>query len=266
MTTGISQLDTNFTMQQGELVVIGAKSSHGTTSFIIDITLHNNKNNKNTVIYSYENSQQELLAMVSKKSDDELNIIQSHFTITQLIDDIRIQHKTNKIDMVIIDSIQLIKNNSTFPTTYSDARDLKNLAMELDIVVLVVSKIAEPYKNKLNLVRPILHDLDKNSEFTQFASKVLIIYRKSIDNKILDQINQDEAIKNNKKYKSTYVNNLIDDTELIIVKNKTHLQIPQIIKINFDKLNIKFINKGAVYIDPKAKTLDSLDDLEPPKL
>ncbi|MDO8167993.1 replicative DNA helicase [Candidatus Phytoplasma melaleucae] len=247
LSTGYYNLDeVTLGLKPEELIIIAARPSMGKSSFMMNLAVKIAQQNKNTqaavAIFSLEMSNEQLSSrMLSAQSEiphkniqlsmlnenqllllknttaklENLNIYFDDSVAVNILD-IRTQCRKlkyqNKLDIVIIDYLQLIKknqktNNYGFYNRQEEVSDisksLKQMARELKIPVIALSQLSREVE-KREEKRPILSDLRDSGSIEQDADIVMFLYRKHYYSK--EHHNQ----------------SLIDlgHTELIIAKNR----------------------------------------------
>lgn len=96
----------------------------------------------------------------------------------------RLQHlmaEHGKIDLVIVDYLQLARGSRRSGRSRTEevaeiARDLKNLAKELDVPILALAQLSRECEKRENK-RPMLSDLRESGELEQAADIVIFLYR-----------------------------------------------------------------------------------------
>ena len=87
---------------------------------------------------------------------------------------------SKKVEMVVVDYLQLISYNAKGRTREQEvshvARALKNIAKELDITVVALSQLSRNV-SKRETGRPTLADLRESGEIEQAADVVAFVYR-----------------------------------------------------------------------------------------
>jgi replicative DNA helicase len=91
-------------------------------------------------------------------------------------------HRTDQLDLLIIDYLQLIKTNQTFGTRDLEigyiTGELKSLAKELNTPVILLAQLSRPPKGTKIQV-PVLSDLRESGNIEQDADKVIFPHRPS---------------------------------------------------------------------------------------
>ena len=206
--------------QKQDLVIIGGSSSMGKTSFALNVAVNAAKRDYKCVVFSYEMSvNQMLMRMVSGDAgidnkhmlkgaiyqEEWTKIHQSiggfdkiplyidecrNTSLKYLLNRIRQYVVTNKIDMVVVDYLQLISYNINGRSREQEVshvtRALKNLAKELDITVLALSQLSRNV-SKRDGGRPTLADLRESGEIEQAADTVIFVYRPEYYNIKVDE-------------------------------------------------------------------------------
>ncbi|MDV3143957.1 MAG: DnaB-like helicase C-terminal domain-containing protein, partial [Candidatus Phytoplasma australasiaticum] len=179
----------------------------GKTTFMMNLAIKIAKKNKNIIIFSLEMSNQQLGSrMLSSETGIEHKKIQlgllspkelaiSEITINNMsklniyfddsssvnISDIR--HKCrnmknkNKLDIIIIDYLQLISKVNKFNRQEEVAeisRNLKQMARELKVPVLALSQLSREVEKRENKT-PILSDLRDSGSIEQDADIVMFL-------------------------------------------------------------------------------------------
>ena len=209
--SGVQPLDNfMFGWEYGEMVVIAGAPSMGKTAFALEVFKNAILYNYKPVFFSLEMSDQALLkrmfaseseievskmrsmnldnrevAMLSKTGDKfkeyDFWIDYKSRKINKICNQIRkfvIRHKTK---MVILDYLQLadcdgVKTNNREQQIAIMSRQLKEIAAELDIVILPLSQINRGVNNRDNK-RPMLSDLRESGAIEQDADMVCFVYR-----------------------------------------------------------------------------------------
>ena len=215
MTTGLSNLDyvTNG-LHDGDLIILGARPSMGKTAFALQLALNVAQLNEGASVafFSLEMPSRQLgQRLFSSMSGVEMNKIkngvvnneefnainQSANQFAQLnffVDDdggvtmndikqkCRTLHKEDKLDMVFIDYLQLINTPSEISNQNRQqivagmSRELKQLARELDVPILVLSQLSRAVEQREDKV-PMLADLRESGSIEQDADLVMFLYR-----------------------------------------------------------------------------------------
>lgn len=211
--SGFSNLDLlTQGFQKSELIVLAARPSMGKTALSLNIALNALKISKLPVLFfSLEMSKQQIMYRILAS---ETNISQTRLKTGQLykndwikfnktikflsklpffiddshnlsIQEIRSKIKQilveqNKIGLVIIDYLQLIKNininNQNRVQELSNiTRSLKNLAREFNLPIIALSQLSRNVENRLDQ-KPILSDLRESGSIEQDSDLVLLLY------------------------------------------------------------------------------------------
>ncbi len=220
--TGFKLLDqlTNG-LQPSNLIVIGGRTSMGKTSFALNIA-HNAAVNENrgVLIFSLEMSKLEVADRLivsharvdsSKYRRGDLDeyefgrVVEAAGKLSEApiyIDDtgdltllemktIARQLKSKRqIDLVIVDYIQLMYAGKSDARRYESraqevskiARDLKVMAMDLEVPVIAVSQLRRVPSNVARK-EPSLEDLKESGGIEQNADVVILLYRPEVDDK-----------------------------------------------------------------------------------
>jgi replicative DNA helicase len=88
--------------------------------------------------------------------------------------------RLGRLDLLIIDYLGLVRTGATFSSRYLEVGyitgDLKNLARELDIPVILLSQLNRPVKGAA-VREPQLEDLRESGDIEQDADIVLLLHK-----------------------------------------------------------------------------------------
>ena len=215
--TGLSGLATHFVdldntlagLQEGNLIIIAARPSMGKSSLALNIATNAAKEKKTVAFFSLEMTKEELVqrvlfseAKVSSgdarkgqlgpekwsrvvEAASKVNTMPLYFddasviTITDIRAKSRRLKASKKLDLIVVDYIQLMQGNSRDNRQQEIAeisRNLKGLARELKVPIIALSQLnraAEAREDK----RPRLGDLRESGAIEQDADIVMMIYR-----------------------------------------------------------------------------------------
>jgi len=211
--TGFIQLDKlTLGLQRNDLIVVAGRSCAGKTIFLVNIARHlavKAEEEAAIVIFSLEKSAEDFsMAMLSCETGIKMSnlrkgqlkpkdwrdlasatgrLAEANVTIddTSLIsvDDLYsrcVQLKeTDKLDIVMIDSLQLIKPSKFYEDAHQEIAEklsgLKSLARELKVPVVISSRIND--HDYYDARRPLLEDLPGSCAIDQYADLILFIRR-----------------------------------------------------------------------------------------
>ena len=199
--------------QESNLIIVAARPSVGKTSFLLDIARNASlKAGKNVAMFSLEMSNSEITdRLISSQVGMNLwDYRMGHFDSSKLenladvmgrlseanlyIDDtpgVNIMEMStkarrldleNKIDLIIVDYLQLISgtNKENRVQEVSEiSRFLKNLARELKIPVIAASQLSRAVENRTSKI-PQLSDLRESGAIEQDADVVIFLHREEI--------------------------------------------------------------------------------------
>jgi len=207
--TGIHKLDKiTGGLQKTDLVIIAGDSSQGKTSFALTILKNAVLNYKAcAAVYSLEMSRSQLIARILstmteipsndilsrcltyeeaelvERATSQLNPLPVYFdegscsTIDQICNSIRRLTIKKKINLVIVDYLQLVgsglKNKTDESQLAEIARRLKNIAKELNIVVIALSQFNRDPSNP----RPTVTRLRGSGQIVEASDVVLLLWR-----------------------------------------------------------------------------------------
>ena len=201
-------------LHNGELTVIGARPGVGKTTFSLQLAENIAKKGKNVCYVSLEMSEiqmiQKLLSLRtginSRKirngdmTEDEkmlvgtecmklgelnFKLITKASTIQQIEISARRLKNQNKIDLLIIDYLQLLRNNGKFNSREQEVADisrtLKLLSLELDIPIIALCQL----NRNASKQAPTLADIRESGSIEQDADNVIFLYQENQENDIV---------------------------------------------------------------------------------
>lgn len=201
-------------LHDGELTVIGARPGVGKTTFALQIAENISKKSKQVVYISLEMSSiqmiQKLLSMRTginsrkirngdlneneieavgldcmKLGDLKLNILTKINDIQKIEIVARRLKNRNKIDLLIIDYLQLVKNLGNFRSREQEVADisrtLKLLSLELEIPIIALCQL----NRNASKSEPTLADIRESGAIEQDADNVIFLYERNTENNII---------------------------------------------------------------------------------
>lgn len=217
--TGFNMLDSLLVgLQRSALIILAARPSIGKTSMALNIARNAAVDHKAVVaLFSVEMSKNEIVqrflsseadvgsthVRLGKYSEDEERRIMEasgilseapiyiddspQLRVVEIRSKARRLHFERKIDLIIIDYLQLLKgetrNDNRVQEISEITRSLKALARELNVPVLAVSQLSRAIETRLSH-KPQLSDLRDSGSIEQDADVVLFIHR---DEKYYDE-------------------------------------------------------------------------------
>jgi len=210
--TGFTDLDDlTAGFQKSELIVIAGRPSHGKTAFAMNIARNATVDHQKSVaIFSLEMSFRELMLRLlagearvngkklktGRSTNDEWKRVlhtyhklktnlfiddTSELTILEIRAKARRLRKEQKIDMVIVDYLQLVRGTDDFERRDLEvayvSRGLKALAKELDIPVVACAQLNRSSEQRGKEKRPQLVDLRESGAIEQDADVVIFVHR-----------------------------------------------------------------------------------------
>jgi len=234
VTTGFKQLD-YFTagLQKAELIILAARPSMGKTSLMLNIAQNASLAGRYVYIFSLEMSARQmatrmicsealvnshhvrtgrfndeehdrLLAAAEKLSHCQLKVNDSASDLAEIVGIAKREAENGKLDLICIDYLQLINTRFAKGETRDReigtiTRQLKALAKELDVPVMVLSQLSRVNENQ-KARRPTLNALRDSGNIEQDADTVIFLHsdqyyeRESADSEQLDEWETDVMI------------------------------------------------------------------------
>ncbi len=213
--TGLDELDAILSgLQGGKLYIVAGRPSMGKSALALGMGLAAAEEGTPAALYSFEmdgaENSQRALAFISdvdagKLRDGALNeaewmlvmdAAEKLRAIPLLIDDnpsgniaelcssARRLHREGKLDLLIVDYIQIMIGNSKVNREQQVAeisRGLKLLAKELDIPVIALSQLNRSLEARVDK-RPMMSDLRESGSLEQDADVIMFVYRDDVYN------------------------------------------------------------------------------------
>lgn len=208
--TFIKEIDTIIGgFEYSDLIIIAGAASMGKTSFMLKLLQNLINNDRSVAIFSLEMSNNQLLTrLIAMETEidikriryndlDEtdwsrINKVIGQYETKRLVMDgatVKLNDVLNKIkklkikdniDIVFIDYLQLVTDSNTKSSREQEvariARSLKNIAKELNIVVVALSQLSRALTLRDNK-RPMLSDLRESGEIEQAADTIMFAFR-----------------------------------------------------------------------------------------
>jgi len=214
--TGFEKIDSRFNgWKGGQFIVEAGTPGAGKTTYAMNIAFNTSKD-KSVHVFSMEMSKRELMQRMiassggipikllqdaSALNKDEyctklnvaVNLVKDRqmvvddgaaLDISQIFSRARRQNRKVKTDLLIIDYLQLIKDKTAgnrYEEVSSVSRKLKQLAKELDCVVLALSQLNRKVMDRADK-RPVLSDLRESGQIEQDADIIQFLFREEVYN------------------------------------------------------------------------------------
>lgn len=229
ITSGYPSLDKMISgFNPSDLIIIAARPSMGKTAFALNTAFNAANAGKSILIFSLEMSSSQILQrLLSIKSGIGIQKIKNGFlkdddwkklgnasnflgnfhiniadipniTVIEMRATARRMKAAGKLDMIIVDYLQLIKgSNLRIENRQQEiseiSRSLKGLARELDVPVIALSQLSRAVEQRADR-RPMLSDLRDSGAIEQDADIVAFLYRDGYYNEKNDITNGDTEI------------------------------------------------------------------------
>ena len=216
--TGFSGVPTGFValdrllqgLQPSDLVIVAGRPGMGKTSLLLSISRHAAKVHKSNIFVVTLETSRELLAqrLVAQETGIELQRIRSGklksdewqlladaietlsevhlflddtpaITMHQMRSTCRQLHMKNRLDLVVVDYLQLISGGERFENRVQEVsyitRQLKALASELNVPVLAAAQLSRAVEQRADK-HPLLSDLRESGSIEMDADVVMFLY------------------------------------------------------------------------------------------
>lgn len=201
-------------LHQGELTVIGARPGVGKTTFSLQIAEKIASKNKNVTYVSLEMSEEQIIQkLIARKtrvnsrkirngdltqeeidkiglacgevSELPISILTKANTIQQIEIEARRMKNRDKLDLMVIDYLQLVRNMGNFKSREQEVADisrtLKLLSLELEIPIIALCQLnRNASKNE-----PTLADIRESGSIEQDADNVIFLYQQNSEDNIV---------------------------------------------------------------------------------
>lgn len=229
ITSGYPSLDKMISgFNPSDFIIIAARPSMGKTAFALNTAFNAAKSGKSILIFSLEMSSSQILQrLLSIKSGIGIQKIRNGFlkdddwkklgnasnflgnfhiniadipniTVMEMRAAARRMKAAGKLDMIIVDYLQLIKgSNLRIENRQQEiseiSRSLKGLARELDVPVIALSQLSRAVEQRADR-RPMLSDLRDSGAIEQDTDIVAFLYRDGYYNEKNDTTKGDTEI------------------------------------------------------------------------
>ena len=193
--TGFRDLDNCIkNIKTGSLITIGGRPAMGKTELTLSIVNHLIQNNKKVAYFNLNMSEDYFInRLIANKTNLPIkNIFERQIELNSIISDLdcyennnlkifneynltidKLEQKIGNSELVVIDYIQLIKFDSP---EIDIIQELKRIAIEKNIVIIVLSQISRRVERRNNKY-PLLADLKIFDSLEELSDVVLMIYR-----------------------------------------------------------------------------------------
>lgn len=209
--TGFYDFDSSYGgFDLGEFIVIGGRPAMGKTQFLVNLAL-NISIEKPVLYFTFDQSdyfltnrfisslshipmthllhcninteQKEKLAQIKEEISKHKIFINDSFNDSISAFKVHCQKMINEegVKVIFVDSLQMIKSNKYHNNREDEinhiSRELKNIAKDLNVCVIVTSQLSKVVEERGGDKRPILSDLRECGAIEQDADKVILMYR-----------------------------------------------------------------------------------------
>ena len=203
--TGFPTLDQYLTIDGGDMVVVGARPAVGKTAFAIQMAEQMADLGKKVLVFNLEMVENQIFErMLSTEMGFSLSKIKrlqglqkgeetdkyhkaletimsrdlTFITGSQKVSDIRMSTRQIKPDVVIVDYLQLVKsdasyNNNRYAEVGQISHDLKSLAIEMEIPIVVLTQLNRIAKAT---DEPSMNEIRESGDIEQDASVILLLW------------------------------------------------------------------------------------------
>jgi len=251
--TGFTDLNKKTTgFGKGDLIIIAARPAMGKTSLVLNMALKNIMQDRGVAFFSLEMpAEQLMLRLLSAKTSIPLQNLRignlrdeewSHLSkamdelsnknlfvddggslnINQLKAKLRKLKGKNRIDLVIIDYLQLMIGTGSkdrHQEVSEISRGLKMLARELEIPVIALSQLNRGVDSRADK-RPMLSDLRESGAIEQDADIILFVYRDDVYRERDEREKEKKARDEGKDYTNKFESKMEEEAEIIIGKQR----------------------------------------------
>ncbi len=213
--TGFFELDRlTDGLHEGELTIIGARPGVGKTTFSLQIADKIATRKKHIAYISLEMSKEQIIQKLLAKrtrvnsrkirngdlkeeeinkigiacgeiSELPINILTKANTIQQIELEARKMKNRNKLDLLIIDYLQLLRNTGNFKSREQEvaeiSRTLKLLSLELEIPIIALCQLNRNASKSV----PTLADIRESGSIEQDADNVIFLYQEDKEENIV---------------------------------------------------------------------------------
>ncbi len=235
-------------LQKGDLVILAARPSMGKTAFALNMAVAAAKD-YSVAFFSLEMPKEHLMArilssvsyvdgykfkknLLTKLDWEKINIAQEQIsdyslfiddtpglTLAQLMWKAKKHHNNHKVDMIIVDYMQLISGprgslgDNRQAEVSAISRGLKQLARELNVPLIALSQLSRRVEQREDK-RPLMSDIRESGAIEQDADLIAFLYREAYYKKTEEQNNDDMRHQSTKVIIAKHRNGAVGDIEL----------------------------------------------------
>lgn len=228
--SGFSELDRiTAGFQPSDLIIVAGRPSMGKSAFVFNVAenIAIGKPKNAVAIFSLEMSKDQLVRRIicsqaeidmydlrmgklTKEDKDRIALVSGQISDSRIIiDDTpgitvaelrskarRMQKKHGKLDLIIVDYLQLMRGKSEASREQEISgisRGLKALAKELNTPIIALSQLNRNLEGRVDK-RPLLSDLRDSGQIEQDADVVMLLYRDEVYNSLTERPGEAEVI------------------------------------------------------------------------
>ena len=209
---GLDKIDDYIMLVGGDITIIGARPSVGKSAFALQIAIINALRGKKVGYFNLEMLNKQILDRIlsnvsglslarvqravgflgdeqmryedAMQNIDNMNLIISTGSKTEL--DIKAECRHENFDLIIIDYLQLVRYSKRTESRRVEvgevSRALKNLALELNVPIIILSQLSRNSEYKPDK-EPTMADLRETGDIEQDASNILLLWNISENEK-----------------------------------------------------------------------------------
>lgn len=204
--TGYKELDGYLEgLDKGELIIVSGSTATGKTLFCLNMLIGAYilaKQTFSTLVFTLEMTKPQITARIKSLLEDtdykdELSAMPIYYYSSKKDPSIKTMRsaiekckKENGVDLILIDHLHYFSRNVENATTEIGilVREIKKIAVDYDIPILLVSHIRKKLKGESKANDPDIDDLKDSAAIGQDADMVIMLNRDKMDNEKSNQL------------------------------------------------------------------------------